>query len=69
MTTLPRTDLTLANLQPWALRAFDEAYERRPRNKGSREDVAYGWVQCLLYLHSFGSFKPPASDDDLCVDQ
>jgi hypothetical protein len=29
-------------LQPWARRAFEEAYRRRPREQASREDIAYG---------------------------
>jgi hypothetical protein len=36
-------------LQPWALRAFERAYRRRPREQASREDIADGFVEALRW--------------------
>jgi hypothetical protein len=37
-------ELGLDDLQPWALRAFEDAYQRRPRDQASRDDIAYGFL-------------------------
>jgi hypothetical protein len=50
-------DFTLDDLQPWVLRAFEDAYQHRQRDKASREDWADAWINCLLFLRSTGSFK------------
>lgn len=54
----PPVDPTLDDLREWVRRGFEQAYEHRDRPQMSRQDMAYGWLQCLLYLRSFGSFKP-----------
>lgn len=55
------------NLQPWAKRALDPAYEARtrPRPKCSKEDFADGFVAALDYVKSASSFKPldPEAED------
>jgi hypothetical protein len=53
-------ELTLDDLTPWARRAFEEAYQQRPRLAASREDVAYGWIAALVWLHAHSSFAPDA---------
>jgi len=42
-------DPTPGDLQPWARRAFEDAYRRRPREQASREDVAYGFLRALVW--------------------
>jgi hypothetical protein len=36
----PPGEQGLEDLQPWAHRAFEEAYRQRPREQVSREDIA-----------------------------
>jgi hypothetical protein len=50
-------DLTIADLAPWAKRAFEEAYDRRVRDKASRADLAEGFIAALLYARSWSSFR------------
>jgi hypothetical protein len=45
-------------LQPWAWRAFEEAYRRRPREQASREDIAYGFVGALRWARVSSAFRP-----------
>jgi len=59
-------DPTPNDLQPWARRAFDDAYRRRPREQASREDVAYGFLRALVWarvasaFHDAGHVSGPA---------
>ncbi len=48
----PRT----TDLQPWARRAFEEAYRCRPREQASREDVAYGFLCALVWARVASAF-------------
>ena len=45
-------------LQPWALRAFERAYRRRPREQASREDIAYGFIEALRWAQVSSAFRP-----------
>jgi hypothetical protein len=45
-------------LQPWARRAFEDAYRRRPREQASREDMAYGFIEALRWAHVSSAFCP-----------
>ena len=45
-------------LQPWALRAFERAYRRRPREQASREDIAYSFVEALQWARVSSAFRP-----------
>ena len=45
-------------LQPWALRAFERAYRRRPREQASREDIAYGFVEALRWARVRSALRP-----------
>ncbi len=47
----------LDDLQPWALRAFEDAYQHRPRDQASRDDIAYGFLQALLWAHVTSAFR------------
>jgi hypothetical protein len=49
----------LDDLQPWALRAFEDTYQRRPRDQASRDDIAYGFLQALLWAHVASAFRGP----------
>jgi hypothetical protein len=51
-------DTELELLQPWARRAFEDAYRRRPREQASRGDVAYGSVAALRWAHVRSGFHP-----------
>ena len=62
MMTIP-LEPTLDDLQPWVARAFEDAYQHRPRERASREDMAYGFLSALVYLRSVSSFKPHAEDN------
>jgi hypothetical protein len=50
-------ELSLDDLQPWALRAFEDAYQRRSRDQASRDDIAYGFVQALFWAHVNSAFR------------
>jgi hypothetical protein len=52
-------------LQPWARRAFEHAYRRRPREQASRKDMAYGFIEALRWAHVSSAFCPgdPAPDE------
>jgi hypothetical protein len=45
------------DLQPWALRAFEQAYRQRPGEQASRDDLAYGFVQALRWAHVTSAFR------------
>ncbi len=49
----PRT----TDLQPWARRAFEEAYRCRPREQASREDMAYGFLCALVWARVASAFR------------
>jgi hypothetical protein len=45
-------------LQPWAVRQFEQAYEKQARReKCSRADFYAGYRAALVALHSWSSFK------------
>src|SRR5205085_2214798 len=48
----------LEALQPWARRAFEGAYRRRPREQASREDIAYGFIEALCWAQVSSAFRP-----------
>jgi len=50
-------DPTPDDLQPWARRAFEDAYRRRPREQASREDVAYGFLRALVWARVASAFQ------------
>jgi len=62
---IPR-EPTTGDLRPWARRAFEDAYRRRPREQASREDVAYGFLHALVWarvasaFHDAGNVSGPA---------
>jgi hypothetical protein len=51
------TDSGIEALQPWALRAFERAYRRRPREQASREDLAYGCIEALRWARVSSAFR------------
>jgi hypothetical protein len=50
-------ELGLDDLQPWAQRAFEDAYQHRPRDQASRDDIAYGFVQALRWARVLSAFR------------
>ncbi len=62
---IPR-EPTTEDLRPWARRALEDAYRRRPREQASREDVAYGFLHALVWarvtwaFHEGGHVSGPA---------
>ena len=50
-------EISLDDLQPWALRAFEDIYQRRPRDQASRDDIAYGLLRALLWAHVTSAFR------------
>ncbi len=50
-------DPTPNDLQPWARRAFEDAYRRRSREQASREDVAYGFLCALVWARVASAFR------------
>ena len=51
-----RKRLAESDLEPWAKRDLDKAYETRERPRCSREDFADGWIAALIDLRSWSSF-------------
>lgn len=49
--------LTENDLQPWAQRDLERAYETRERPRCSREDFADGFIAGLVSARSWSSFK------------
>ena len=58
---IQQANAELEVLQPWARRAFEEAYRRRPREQASREDIAYGFVEALRWARVSSAFRPSES--------
>lgn len=50
--------LTEDDLEPWAKRDLDKAYETRERPRCSREDFADGYIAALVTLRAKSQFKP-----------
>lgn len=50
--------LTEVDLEPWAKRALDQAYETRERPRCSREDFADGFIAALVAVKARSMFKP-----------
>ena len=50
--------LTENDLEAWAKRALDQAYETRERPRCSREDFADGFIAALVGLKARSMFKP-----------
>ncbi len=50
--------LTESDLEPWAKRALDQAYETRERPRCSREDFTDGFIAGLLSVKARSMFKP-----------
>ena len=50
--------LTESDLEPWAKRELDQAYETRERPRCSREDFADGFIAGLVALRARSMFKP-----------
>ena len=46
-----------SELQPWAFRQYERAYERRARDRGSREDFYAGYRAALIDLRAWSSFR------------
>lgn len=49
-------------LQPWALRQFERAYQQRARERGSREDFYAGYRAALIDLKAWSQFKTKPHD-------
>jgi len=58
---IPR-EPTTGDLRPWARRAFEDAYRRRPREQASREDVAYGFLHALVWARVASAFHDAGPD-------
>lgn len=46
------------DLEPWARRSLDQAYETRDRPRCSREDFADGFIAALVAMKARSMFKP-----------
>lgn len=53
-----REGLSENDLEPWAQRALDKAYETRERPRCSREDFADGFIAGLVAVKARSMFKP-----------
>jgi hypothetical protein len=53
----PSSEHGLDDLEPWARRAFEDAYRQRPREQASREDIAYGFIQALRWARVSSAFR------------
>lgn len=47
-----------SDLQPWMVRALEEAYQQRERPRCSREDFRDGFLSALVSINSKSSFLP-----------
>ena len=56
------SELKEKDLAPHARRALDKAYDRRIREKASKNDVAEGFIGALVFLNSRSSFKESAQE-------
>jgi hypothetical protein len=50
--------LTENDLEPWAKRNLEKAYETRERPRCSREDFADGFIAGLVSIRARTEFKP-----------
>lgn len=59
MSTAPSEGSRLreSDLEPWAQRDLDRAYETRERPRCSREDFADGFIAGLVSVRAWSSFK------------
>lgn len=46
------------DLEPWAKRNLERAYQARERKQASREDFAAGYIAALIDVRSSSQFKP-----------
>lgn len=52
------THATLEDLEPWALRAFEQDYATADRRQRcSREDFAAGYLAALVRCHAWSAFR------------
>jgi hypothetical protein len=50
-------DTPEVELQPWALRQFERAFEKRDRAQASRADIWYGYRAALIDLRAWSQFR------------